>query len=301
MWAKRKRGIAMPSSTAAFYTAFAQRFQAWAADQEDIRAAFIIGSRAREDHPADEWSDMDILFYTTCPQSYLQHEEWLDALGQVVSTFSTATAGGDPERLTLFEGGYQVDFVVAPLRDLQQLSAAGTVHGNFYRGVKVLLDKDGLAPAILPREQRKPAVTPLSQEGFAQVCHPFWFGTLYVAKQILRGELWVAKAWDPVLKGLLLQMLEWQARAVHGPDYDTWHAGRFIQEWADPDVWAQLQRCFGHLDAQDSWRALEETARLFQRLSHDVAGRQGYPVVPADSRVCQWMADHAQAARGQEA
>jgi hypothetical protein len=26
---------------------------------DDIRAAFIIGSRARADHPADEWSDLD--------------------------------------------------------------------------------------------------------------------------------------------------------------------------------------------------------------------------------------------------
>jgi predicted nucleotidyltransferase len=28
-----------------------------------IRAAVVIGSRARVDHPADEWSDLDVLIF----------------------------------------------------------------------------------------------------------------------------------------------------------------------------------------------------------------------------------------------
>ena len=31
-----------------------QRFAAWAQTQPDIRAAMVVGSRARTDHPADE-------------------------------------------------------------------------------------------------------------------------------------------------------------------------------------------------------------------------------------------------------
>lgn len=38
-----------------------RKFISWAQTVEDIKAAFIVGSRARKDHPADEWSDMDIL------------------------------------------------------------------------------------------------------------------------------------------------------------------------------------------------------------------------------------------------
>lgn len=47
-----------------FYREIEQKFVAFAEGREDIRAAFIIGSRARTDHPADRLSGMqDVL----CP------------------------------------------------------------------------------------------------------------------------------------------------------------------------------------------------------------------------------------------
>lgn len=44
-----------------FYVAFENSFKNWALGVDDIRAAFIVGSRVRIDHPADAWSDMDIV------------------------------------------------------------------------------------------------------------------------------------------------------------------------------------------------------------------------------------------------
>ncbi len=43
------------------YDRITEQFVAWAADEDAIGAAVVIGSRAREDHPADEWADLDIL------------------------------------------------------------------------------------------------------------------------------------------------------------------------------------------------------------------------------------------------
>jgi hypothetical protein len=38
------------------------RFCKWAEIRSDIRAAILLGSGARIDHSADEWSDLDIVF-----------------------------------------------------------------------------------------------------------------------------------------------------------------------------------------------------------------------------------------------
>ena len=46
-----------------FYRTFERDFASWAGATDDIRAAFIVGSRSRDDHPADEWSDLDIILY----------------------------------------------------------------------------------------------------------------------------------------------------------------------------------------------------------------------------------------------
>jgi hypothetical protein len=49
------------------YDDLINRYTAWAEASDDVRAALILGSRTHIDHPADEWSDLDILtFITRC-------------------------------------------------------------------------------------------------------------------------------------------------------------------------------------------------------------------------------------------
>lgn len=284
----------MNDSSAEFYSQFAERFIKWANQVDNIEAAYVIGSQARDDHPADEWSDMDILMFASNPDYYLKQSEWLNDLGDVLSSFSTFTVGGDPERLTLFRGGYQVDFVVAHTKELDRLVATNTVHGNFYRGVKVLLDKNSVSPHILPQGFHAPTVPPISEDNFSHVCHMFWFAVQYVAKQVLRDELWVAKARDSDLKKFLLQMIEWYEKALNGPEYDTWHAGRFMKEWASIDVYNDVLSCFGRFNKSDSWVALMQTASLFKRLSHRIARQFGYSIPQTEAFVQLWLHSHEQ-------
>ena len=50
------------------YKVILERFIDFATVRQDIRFVMVIGSRAREDHPADEWSDLDLVFVTSNPQ-----------------------------------------------------------------------------------------------------------------------------------------------------------------------------------------------------------------------------------------
>lgn len=259
------------SDSKIFYEKLEQNFASWAQTVEDIRAAFIVGSRARKDHPADEWSDMDIVLYTSEQNYYLSNQEWLNNFGDICTAFVSETAGGDPECLTLFQGGWQVDFVIHTLDNLKLMVKNKIIPKNFYRGVKVLIDKDNIAEYIMPQYNSAPQDNPLTEDEFLQTVNMFWFLALYTAKQILRNELWVVKLRDSNLKQLLLQVIEWHEKAVNGDDYDTWHAGRFLCEWAGKETQIELHNSFGHFDRIDSWKALIATINLFRRLSHEVA------------------------------
>lgn len=280
----------MMSDTAEFYGKIEEKFVSWAETVDDVRAAFIVGSRARRDHPADEWSDMDIVFYTSNQNHYLSTNEWLNNFGDVRTSFATRTAGGDSECLTLFDGGWQVDFVVQTTDDLNCMVASKIIPGNFHRGVKVLVDKDHIARNIVPACNKAPQGNPLSEESCWNLTNMFWFIALYMAKQILRNELWVVKARDQNLKEILLQMIEWHEKTAHGMDYDTWHTGRFLCEWSSADTRQELRNTFGRFDGKDSWEALMATIALFRRLSHDIAGKRGFPYPDRlEETVCRWI------------
>ena len=276
-----------------FYEELERNFVSWAQTVEDIRAAFIVGSRARNDHPADEWSDMDIIFYTSKKNYYLSDIEWLKNLGNVWTSLVSQTAGGDPECLTLFDGGWQVDFVIHSTDNLKQNVENKIVPNNFYRGVKVIIDKEDIARNIMPKCFRAPQGTALSEDVFMQTVNMFWFLALNLAKQILRNDLWIAKVRDSNMKDLLLQMIEWHEKAVYGAEYDTWHAGRFLCEWASEETQVELQNSFGHFDRIDSWRALIGTITLFKRISHDISQRMNfsYPY-DLENNVSDWISQN---------
>jgi len=276
-----------------FYKTFESNFTSWAKSTDDIRAAFIVGSRSRIDHPADEWADLDIIIYENNSDFYLRNTDWLQNLGNIWTTFAYKTSSGEPERLTLFEGGYQVDMVFLASDILYQLAKDRTVPVNFRRGVKVLADKDNVAGCIVPTEY-KPASTPqVDNDAFVQAVNMFFFCSLYIAKQIVRGELWTAKAKENDLRALLLTMMEWHAKALHGCDYDVWHGGRFLHEWIDRKTLKELKRTFSPYEKVDSLRGLMASISLFRRISIETANKLklDYPT-DTDNHITGWIRDN---------
>jgi aminoglycoside 6-adenylyltransferase len=138
--------------TAQDYEQLLDRFVAWAQAQPDIRAIMIIGSRARAERPADEWSDLDLWVVTADPDRLLSQSDWLENVGTAWISHREPTAtGGMVERRVLFEGGLDVDFVPAPVALARQIAAEGwppEFAGVIRRGARFVLDKDGLAAEL---------------------------------------------------------------------------------------------------------------------------------------------------------
>lgn len=232
------------NTTTDAYEELIARFTKWAQAEENIRAAFIIGSRARKDHPADEWADLDLIFLVENPQVYMESTDWLQHMGKPWVNFYERTPDGGFERRVLYEGGLDVDFIpesVAGLRKVLDGDLPPMLVDILSRGFRILVDKDGLVGQFTAGKIQEPVPTPSSESEYLNIANDFWFHTVWTAKHLRRGELWWAKSCcDGYLKNLLLRMLEFHARATKGPDFDTWMSGRFLETWADPRAVAAL-------------------------------------------------------------
>lgn len=258
-----------------------KRFVNYAQANSDIRAAIILGSRARLNNPADEWSDLDIMVITTEPEKYLSTTDWLEGIGKVWLTFVEKTGtGGQKERRVLFEGGLDVDFAIIPEKlalHFRKEELLPQVVEIFRRGIRVLLDKDGLFENFSSAPVDNSESNPPTQLEFLEVINDFLYHAVWTAKKLQRGELWTAKACsDSYMKWLLLRMIEWHAKATHDWKYDTWHDGRFLEQWADPDVIRELQDAFARYEKDDTKRTLLKTMELFRRLGVEIASKLGY-------------------------
>jgi aminoglycoside 6-adenylyltransferase len=240
---------------------------AWAAEQDDVRAAVLLGSQARADTPADHLSDVDVVLFVVDPARYLHDRGWLERFGEPLLTFVEPTAvGGFEERRVLFRDGLEVDFAIlsAGVAESPPQEAAGI----FARGYRVLYD-DGIG-LVVP-ELREAEAGPPTQAQLDQLSNDFWYHLLWAAKKLRRGELLQAKqACDCFLKGYLVELTRWRRQ-----DVDTWHGLRFFERWAGDDVVEALGPAFARYDAEDVARALRATGELFGELEDSVAELHG--------------------------
>ena len=271
-----------PDAIARGYEAIIKQFVSWATTQDEIRAAIVVGSRARDDHPADAWADLDIIVVAHEPGRYVRDPAWAERIGTPWIAFIEETPDGTAlERRVLFAGGLDVDFAFIDATRVLDGGAVAMARAVFSRGMRVLLDRDGLIDRIgVPSAPAAPE--PPDAETVRQVVSDFWYHAVWTAKHLRRGELWWAKSGcDGRLKELLRIALEWSA-AVRGRDH--WFRGRFFEEWVDPAIRSRLESAFARYDEADIWRALLVTMDLFTEVAPAAAQALGLPY-PAEAEL----------------
>lgn len=257
---------------------FLDRVTRWATAEENVRSLIVVGSRARANRPADEWSDLDLVLTARRARILLDSDDWLQAIGEPWVTYvqRTPIGGAMLERRVLFAGGVAVDFVPLPTGGLRAVVMRPAIARLVARGVRTLVDKDGEVDAI-PIPAGQPSVRPPDLDTFRAAVHEFLYHAVWTTRKIRRGELWTAKSGEGWMRDVLLRVLEWQKRATHGDGADTWYDGRFLESWADPPVVAQLPLIFGGYTADQAAAGLQACVQLFGQVGRETAAALKLP------------------------
>ncbi len=252
----------------------------WAERQEDIRLVVLVGSRARQKHPASKYADLDLLIFTDKGDRYMEDKAWLNTFGKVFISIQGRTVGGDPEVMTVYEGYQGVDFVFVPAELLGKLSEMEELPDIFLKGYSIWLDKEAVGKKIDEKltsgQARIKSFPPPSQSEYEHTVDSFLFSAYYVGRVYYQGDLWLAKARQSELNYVVLKMMEWHARVKKGWALEVWHMGKYLQEWADGDIVAKVPGLFSDYDKQRSFTALLNAVDAFEQMASEVAQSLGY-------------------------
>lgn len=271
------------------FQAIVDNFIRWGESSDKLYAALIVGSQARTDHPADEYSDIDIIMFVDDLAFFLSSDQWLKDIGDYHVSFIENSLAGGQEIRVLFDGALDVDFMLLSKNDINAL--AGELLTILERGYRILIDKIGLQNIIPPLDAAKQSYNLLTEQEFKNTVNDFWYHSVWTAKKLRRGELWTAKfCVDSYMKRILLSIIECHAHAIHRLDYDTWHSGRFIEEWAESWIVEKLTLCFSHYNKDDIKNALLSTMALFHSVAVEIAEKLDfqYPKA-ADMYATAWV------------
>jgi aminoglycoside 6-adenylyltransferase len=254
-----------------------EKLVCWAESRDDVRAMILVGSRA-SGRLVDDLSDYDVALFTSDQKKLAFELDWLGEIGEVLlceRNTSSGELGVHPVhyRLVVFDPGERVDFSIHSLEMLDAIvrSEIPCEMSLYSLGYRVLVDKDGRTDRMAPPLERPPTVDPPTEEEFHLLIEDFWHEAHNVARYLSRGDLWSAKFRDWQTKERLLTMLEWNARAKHGWDYDTSTLGKRMNHWLEPGIWESLHEAFGRFEAPDAWRSLIATMGIFSGVARETA------------------------------
>ncbi|MEO8245585.1 MAG: aminoglycoside 6-adenylyltransferase [Chloroflexota bacterium] len=279
--------------------ALLERITAWAGSRNDVRGALLVGSAARSVSPADEHSDLDVVLFVTEPRAWLDEASWVREIGDPWVTFIEPTGVGHGwERRVLFADGVDVDFSLFPPPDASDEAAiaARHIHGVLQRGARALADPEGFLATMLDEARAAPPVlraeTPSAAE-LANLVGDLLYHVVWTARKALRGEGWVAaECINGHMAPNLARLATWHAVVVNGVT-DTWHAGRFLERWADPRAVSGLARSLTDTTPQRMGEALAACLELCELLAGELGPPIGQPY-PTDAhrRVAAWLREH---------
>jgi aminoglycoside 6-adenylyltransferase len=188
----------------------------WGTARDDLRAIIVVGSRAREDHPADEWSDLDVIVMTRRPKLYFAGSDWIAEIETPWLALRAPTVIGGQEIFHVtFEGGTKLDLVVIPslafsfaaraLETLRRHPSMQTLLPKtlrarlselshlLNRGFRFVLDKDRIAGRLEPGGLAESSPSPPSEEEFLDLVKRFLNEQVSFALKMRRGEFFVTK------------------------------------------------------------------------------------------------------------
>ncbi len=257
---------------------------AWAREVDALRVVLLVGSRATAPDRVDALSDYDVLLFLRDPAGLEEDDAWLRGFGPILVMLRT---GYDfqgrhiPTRLVQYADGRRIDFSLCPLDLLQRIADEGHLPPALAAGYRVLVDRDGLAARLPPPAGRAFVPPRPSPARYAEVVNEFWWETLYVAKNLARGELLPARfSAERVLRfECLLPMLEWYVEGANGWTHPLHFAGRGLRALLAPADAELLDRSCAGAALDESWGALFAMAELFDRAARAVAADLGcvYP------------------------
>ena len=271
------------------YNKIIQKIKQWSNENDDIRAVIIIGSMARSIEPADEFSDLDIVFLTKNIEFYENNIEWIKKFGNPIVYFTEPTFTGSFEQRVLYDDFLDVDFILGNSDKFNNLL------NNFFltiieRGYRFIIDKDNYEKILSGKEKTKEDRT-ININNISNEINNYWFHCIWLSKKILRGELLVAvKCLNLHLTQRLLYMIEIYKKTKSDFTADTWHDGRFIEKWADSSIIEEIKGCFTDYDKQNIIKSLYHQMNFYYDLSLKVTNYHGikYPEDAKNKIIC-WI------------
>ncbi len=253
----------------------------WATENEDVRVMMLTSSLVNPLAPVDDFSDLDIEFVFDELTTYLSDDKWISRFGKILSIVAENEEvfdGKHAMRMVLYDDYVKVDFKLYSKKEFLNEINSQTLQEDWDVGYKVLVDKDELTQNLKPPTYQSIIIKKPTEQKFNQVFNDFWWDMTYVAKCLVRDEIFYAKFMteNMMRTDYLVPIIEWYIGSQHHWNITTNKHGRLFKKYLSPELWMKIEATFSGSKIEENWQALFGFADLGHDLGIELAERLRY-------------------------
>jgi len=251
------------------------------AENIQVNAVAMSGSRTNPNAPKDEFQDYDVVYVVDDVDNLTSDLSWLDQFGtRIIEQHNVL--GNRRLYLMLFEDGNRIDLTLCPKEHIQELVDS---EADF----TVLEDTKDLFTPYSPNSQRY-WTSPASQTDFEKACNEFWWVSAYVVKGIRRKQLlYATDHLYSICQQELLKLLAWQVAADKGT-VDVGKNYKYLFQYLPAEKEKEFSNLLDFSSSDKITQSLFATMELFHQEAQSLAQKMGFDY---DKEVAEKMIEYA--------
>lgn len=242
--------------------------------EENIRAAYIEGSRTNPNAPKDIFQDYDIVYIVTTTEPFREDKEWINNFGKILYMHY-------PEDNVFYPSdvencyGWQIQFADGNRMDLHVCTKENALANlELYQ---ILVDKDGIVPYPQETTDERYWVKEPREIEFKCTCSDFWWCLNNVAKGLWRNELpYAMDVINFVLRPHLKRLLEWKMGIENNFSVSAGKSCKYFKKYLQEETYRQFLATYSIAEIESIWNSVFEMCDLFQSTAVELSKKQKF-------------------------
>ena len=242
--------------------------------EENIRAAYIEGSRTNPNAPKDIFQDYDIVYIVTTTKPYREDKEWINNFGKILYMHY-------PEDNVFYPSdvencyGWQIQFADGNRMDLHVCTKENALANlELYQ---ILVDKDGIVPYPQETTDERYWVKEPREIEFKCTCSDFWWCLNNVAKGLWRNELpYAMDVINFVLRPHLKRLLEWKMGIENNFSVSAGKSCKYFKKYLQEETYRQFLATYSIAEIESICNSVFEMCDLFQSTAVELSKKQKF-------------------------
>ena len=237
------------------------------AENIQVDAVAMSGSRTDTKAPKDEFQDYDVVYVVDDLDNLTSNLAWLDQFGtRIIEQHNIL--GNRRLYLMLFEDGNRIDLTLCPKDHIQEWVES---EADF----TVLEDPKGLFDSYTTGPERY-WTSPASPTDFEKACNEFWWVSAYVVKGICRNQIiYATDHLYGICQQELLKVLTWQVASDKGT-VDVGKNYKYLFNYLPPEKEKEFSALLDFSSIDKITQSLFATMKLFHREAQAFSLKTGF-------------------------